>query len=89
MGFEQSKLEYEGKVKLAEDATEFLKDAMEDMKESAKAQHEKDKVNFEAIKAETKARHEAAIQQGKSHHVDIEAQIAKAKALGAVGKKDK
>lgn len=32
-------MEYEGKVQLAEEAVEFLKDAMEDMKESAKEQH--------------------------------------------------
>ena len=33
----------------------FLKNAFEDMKESAKAQHEVDKANFEAAKAESKA----------------------------------
>ena len=33
----------------------FLKNAFSDMKESAKAQHEVDKANFEAIKAESKA----------------------------------
>ena len=41
--YEQQKMEYEGKVLLAEEAIEFLKDAMEDIKESAKVQHEKDK----------------------------------------------
>lgn len=35
---------------------------------------------------ETKARHEAAITQGKSHRVNIEAQIAKAKELGNIKK---
>ena len=73
-----------GKVQLVEEAVEFLKDSMEDIKESAIEQHKKDKESFEKIKAETKARHEAAIAKGKSHSVDIEAQIAKAKELGKV-----
>ena len=37
---------------------EFLKKAFRDMKESAKAQHEVDKANFEAVKAESKANFE-------------------------------
>ena len=86
MNYEQKKMEYEGKVLLAEETAEFLKDAMEDVKESAKEQHKKDIENFEKVKAETKARHEAAIAQGKSHRVNIEAQIAKAKELGKVRK---
>ena len=36
----------------------FLKNAFRDMKESAKAQHEVDKANFEAAKAEAKANFE-------------------------------
>ncbi len=36
-------------------AGEFFKNAFSDMKESAKAQHEVDKANFEAAKAEAKA----------------------------------
>lgn len=42
---------------------EFFKKAFNDMKESAKAQHEVDKANFEAAKARTaeaNARYEAA-----------------------------
>ena len=39
---------------------EFLKKAFQDMKESAKAQHEVDKANFEAVKAESKAQWEEA-----------------------------
>ena len=66
MSYKEKKLEYEGKVILAEKTAEFLKDAMEDVKESAIQQHEKDKINFAKIKEETKARHEAAIAQGKS-----------------------
>lgn len=39
---------------------EFLKKAFADMKESAKAQHEVDKANFAAVKAESKAQWEEA-----------------------------
>ena len=38
----------------------FFKKAFNDMKETAKAQHEVDKANFEAVKAESKANFEAA-----------------------------
>lgn len=38
--------------------TEFLKKAFQDMKESAKAQHEVDKANFAAAKAESRANFE-------------------------------
>ena len=38
----------------------FFKNAFSDMKESAKAQHEVDKANFNATKAESKARWEEA-----------------------------
>lgn len=34
---------------------EFFKGAFDDMKESAKAQHEIDKTNFEAVKMQSKA----------------------------------
>ena len=40
--------------------TEFFKKAFQDMKESAKAQHEVDKANFQAAKAEAKATWEEA-----------------------------
>ena len=39
---------------------EFLKKAFQDMKESAKAQHEVDKANMAAVKAESKAQWEEA-----------------------------
>ena len=39
---------------------EFLKNAFKDMKESAKAQHEVDKANWQAAKAESKAQWEEA-----------------------------
>lgn len=63
--FEQEKLDYEGKRELVEEGVKLLKEAIEDMKENAKAQHEVDKSNFAKIKEETKKRHEAAIQAGK------------------------
>ena len=84
MGFEQSKLEYEGKQLLAEETEKFLKNAIEDIKESAKEQHKKDVENFNKIKAETKERHQAAIQQGKSRQIDVQAQISKARELGKI-----
>ena len=43
---------------------EFFKKAFADMKESAKAQHEVDKANFEAAKAESKAQWEEARAMG-------------------------
>ncbi len=86
MSYEQKKIEYEGKALLAEEAAAFLKESMEELKESAKIQHERDKENLTKIKEETKARHKAAIAQGKSHRVDIDVQIARAKELGKVRK---
>lgn len=50
---------------------DFFKKAFSDMKESAKAQHEVDKANFEAVKAESKANFE----ENKFHNT-----FAKAKA---------
>ena len=44
--------------------TEFFKGAFEDMKESAKAQHEVAKANFAAVKAESKANFEEAKAMG-------------------------
>ena len=43
----------------------FFKKAFEDMKEGAKAQHEVDKANFAAAKAESKAQWEQARAMGK------------------------
>ncbi|MGM9643958.1 MAG: hypothetical protein ACI3X1_02620 [Eubacteriales bacterium] len=42
----------------------FFKKAFSDMKESAKAQHEVDKANFAAVKAESKAQWEEAKAMG-------------------------
>lgn len=44
---------------------EFFQNAFEDMKESAKAQHEVDKANFAAAKAESKANFQEAKAMGK------------------------
>ena len=49
----------------------FFKKAFDDMKESAKAQHEVDKANFEAVKAESKA----SFEENRAHNT-----FAKAKA---------
>lgn len=42
----------------------FLKKALNDMRESAKAQHEVDKANFAAVKAESRANWEEAKAMG-------------------------
>ncbi len=44
----------------------FLKKAFQDMKESAQAQHEVDKANFAATKAESKAQWEEAKMSPKA-----------------------
>lgn len=43
---------------------DFFKKAFQDMKENAKAQHEVDKANFAAVKAESKANWEEAKAMG-------------------------
>lgn len=60
----------------------FFKKAFQDMKESAQAQHEVDKANFAAVKAESKAqweeakamscpeRHKAAIQKKRDMQIE-------------------
>ncbi len=45
----------------------FLENAFNDMKESAKAQHEVDKANFAAAKAESKANWEEAKAISKTY----------------------
>ena len=61
----------------------FFKKAFSDMKESAKAQHEVDKANFNAVKAESKAQWEEAkmspAQRQQKMQEEREAQIAEAK----------
>ena len=61
---------------------EFFKNAFDDMKESTKAQHEVDKANFAAAKAEAKANFEEAKMSPSQRQAKIqeerEAQIAEA-----------
>lgn len=45
---------------------QFFKNAFSDMKEDAKAQHEVDKANLAAVKAESKANFEEAKAMGKT-----------------------
>ena len=69
--------------------SEFFKKAFKDMKESAKAQHEVDKANFAAAKAESKAQWEEAKAMGKPETLkammqsDRDKQIADAKSRQA------
>lgn len=70
---------------------EFFKGAFKDMQESAKAQHEVDKANFAAVKAESKANfaeakamgnpetHKAAMQAARDEQI-AEANKRKAEA---------
>lgn len=67
---------------------QFFKKAFSDMKESAKAQHEVDKANLEAVKAESKAQWEEAKMSPKARQEKMqqehEAQIVQAKERTAV-----
>lgn len=66
----------------------FFKDAFADMKASAKAQHEVDKANFQAVKAEAKAQWEEAKMSPKSCQAKMqeerEKQIAEANERKAI-----
>lgn len=66
---------------------QFFKNAFSDMKESAKAQHEVDKANLEAVKAESKANWEEAKLSPKARQEmmqkERDEQIADAKARTA------
>jgi hypothetical protein len=68
-------------------AGQFFKNAFQDMKESAKAQHEVDKAQFEAVKAESRAGWEEANARPETHKKAIQAaravQIAEANARKA------
>lgn len=67
---------------------QFFKNAFSNMKESAKAQHEVDKANLQAVKAESKAQWEEAKMSPKARQEKMqkerEEQIAEAKARTAV-----
>ena len=62
---------------------EFLKKAFIDMKESAKAQHEVDKANFAAAKAEAKANFE----ENRGHNTYAKARTEAANARYDAAKK--
>ena len=56
--YNDEKIAVEGAEVVAKKTTGFFKKAFQDMKESAKAQHEVDKAEFQAAKAEAKANFE-------------------------------
>lgn len=60
-----SKETVEAMENMGEKAEGFFKKAFRDMKESAQSQHEVDKAQFEAIKAESRANWEEAKAMGK------------------------
>lgn len=55
---QEEEMETTEKQNIFQKIGKFFKNACSDMKESAKAQHEVDKANFEAVKAESKANFE-------------------------------
>ena len=59
----------------------FLKNVFEDMQESAKTQHELDKANFAAVKAEAKAQWEEAKARNKP---EVRKAAERAKREGAI-----
>lgn len=61
----------------------FFKRAFDDMKESAKKQHEIDKENFEAVKADSKARFEEAkkVNPDFQEFKDADGLVEKAKVV--------
>ena len=83
--FEDESMMLEGAEKVAEETVGFFKKAFQDMKESAKAQHEVDKANFAAVKAESKANFEEAKAMGRPEtckammQAERDEQIAEAK----------
>ena len=52
----------------------FFKKAFKDMKESAKAQHEVDKANLQAVKAESRAQWEEAKMSPKARQEKMQAE---------------
>lgn len=69
----------------------FFKKAFQDIKDSAKAQHEVDKANFAAVKAESKAQWEEAKMSPAARQAKMqqerEAQIADANERIAAARK--
>lgn len=88
-GSKDEKILIEGMESAAEKTAGFFKKAFQDMKESAAAQHEVDKANFAAVKAESKAQWEEAKAMSKPEtrkammQAERDAQIAEAEARAA------
>lgn len=68
----------------------FLRKAIDDMKENAKLQHEIDKENYEAVKADSKARYEEAkkVDPDFQEFKDAKGLKAKVKVLGEHAARD-
>lgn len=62
---------------------EFFQNAFNDMKESAKAQHEVDKANYAAAKAESKARFEEAKAMGNPEIRKVKMQAEREQQIAA------
>lgn len=62
---------------------EFFQNAFNDMKESAKAQHEVDKAEFAAVKAESKAQWEEAKTKGNPKMLKAKIQADRDKKTAA------
>lgn len=65
----------------------FFKNAMKDIKENAKSQHEVDKANLAAFKAESKAQWEEAKAQGRPDTVKRIIQIQHTEELADAQKR--
>lgn len=65
----------------------FFKKAFSDMKESAKAQHQVDKANFAAAKAESKAQWEEAKAMGDPERRKAMMQAERNKQIEEAGKR--
>jgi len=62
---------------------EFFQNAFKDMKESLKAQHEVDKAEFAAVKAESKAQWEEAKEKGNPEILKVKMQAERDKKTAA------
>ena len=65
----------------------FFKNAFGDMKQSAKAQHEVDKANFAAVKAESKAQWEEAKAMGNPKTRNATMQAERDKQIAAANQR--
>lgn len=65
----------------------FFQNAFQDRKESAKAQHEVDKANFAAVKAESRAQFEEAKAMGNPNRRKAVMQAERNAKIAEAGKK--